>query len=387
MSKLMTRVIIPIAIVFAGLVATRGIVSLKATAARKPPSETAPVVEVVEVQASSNGARVSANGMVAPALDVTVQPEVAGRIVHVSSSLLPGGRFKRGELLAKIDARDYELAIKQQESQVHRAELDLELEAGRQKIAKREWELLGSSAPGDAAPDLALRKPHLAAAKYNLDAAKSGLERAQLNLERTSLRAPFNAIVMTENVEVGQVVAPGAKVARLIGTDRFWVRVSVPVERLEMLDIPGINAETGSPATIVQALGGDKNIQRKGQVLRLQGELDHQTRTAQLLVAIEDPFAGEGPPLLPAAYVTVHIEGRSLPGVFAVPRSALHGGDRLWVVGAEDRLASRKVELRWGSEGQAFVTGELEAGDRVVTSALSLPVEGMRVRVVGGGDS
>ena len=381
MKRLWTRLLLPLLIVIAGAIATRGLISLRSVAARMPTEAAAPAVEVVTVASAELPATVVANGLVMPAREVTVMPQVSGRIVWVSPDLVPGGRFSQGQVLARIDARDYELMIRQEESRVRKAELELELEAGRQKIAKREWELLGQSSTG-AAPDLALRKPHFAVAKWNLDAASSGLERAKLSLERTVLRAPFNSIVMSEKVDTGQLVGPSSQVAHLIGTDRARVEVSVPVERLNVIDVPAVNAKEGSQALVTHILGDGGRISRKGRVRTLIGALGAQTRTAQLLLEVDKPFASadQSPPLLPGAYVEAEITGKRLADTFGVPRAALHEGNRLWVVD-NGRLFRRRIEVLWGNGTDVYVRGEIGAGDRVVVTPLSLPIAGMQVVV------
>src|SRR5690606_18073524 len=110
---------------------------------------------------------------------------------------------------------------REQQSQVRKAESDLKLEHGRQEIAKQEWELIGDGRPASEA-DLPLRKPQLDSAKWNLDAAESSLKRARLNLSRTSIRAPMDAVVVSEQVERGQVVAPGFQIGSLMGVEQFW---------------------------------------------------------------------------------------------------------------------------------------------------------------------
>ncbi len=380
MGKIWKRLLLPLLIVIAGAVATRGLIGLRSVAARKPAKAAAPSVNVIEVVEASAPAMIVANGLVKPAMEVTIQPEVNGRIVWVSPSLVPGGRVARGQLLAKIDRRDYELIIRQEESRVRKAELELELEAGRQKIAKREWELLGQPTSG-AAPDLALRKPHFAVAKWNLDAAQSGLERSKLSLERTELRAPFNAVVMSEHVEKGQLVGPATKAAHLIGTDRARVEVSVPVERLGVIEIPDVNAETGSKVAVSHILGDGSRIEREGRIVTLIGELGSLTRMAQLLVDVAAPFATDGgTPLLPGAYVEVTISGRQLKDTYRLPRVAVHQNAAVWAV-VDDRLVRRAIEVLWGDGEHAFVRGAIGPGDRVVTTLPALPIDGMTVQV------
>jgi len=312
-------------------------------------------------------------------------PEVGGRIVNTSVKLIPGGRFSKGEVMARIDSRDYRYALEAEKARLKQAELEVQLEMGRQNTAAREWEMHGDGRPVEEA-QLALRRPHLALAQQNLESAKSAVARAQLNINRTSLVAPFNAIVVEERLEVGQVVGQGSQVVSLVGTDSFWVNVSIPVSSLELIDVPGINAKEGSPVTVKHVLSASRTVIRPGRILGLGGRLDAGTRTAQLLVEVDNPLeapsaAADAPPLLPGAYVDLQIEGRLHYGVYELPRVALVDGTRVWVVDAEDKLLSREVELAWAGEQQMHVRGGLSDGERVVITPLSLPVSGMKVQV------
>jgi len=306
-------------------------------------------------------------------------PQVSGALTMVSDQLLPGGRFAKGALLARIDSRDYQLAADQERERLQQAEVSLALEQGRQETARREWVLLGNE--GEP-PDLAARKPQLRSAELALETARSGLKRAELALSRTAIRAPFNAMVLNESADIGQVVG-AAPIATLVGTDRFWVNVSVPVEQLSALDIPGVRGERGSTAAIIQQLGAEQ-LTRSGEVLRLAGQLDPQSRTATLIVAVDDPLnlqAGTNPglPMLPGAFVDVVIEGRAMPQTVTVPRVALQDGDHVWV-SQDGRLVRRDVTVGWRNGDSIVLTGGLEAGEQVITTSLSFPIEGMSVQ-------
>jgi multidrug efflux pump subunit AcrA (membrane-fusion protein) len=87
------------------------------------------------------------------------------------------------------------------------------------------------------------------------------------------------------------------------------------------------------------------------------------------------------PPLAVGLFVEAEIEGRELPAVFALPRGALRGHDEVVVVDAEERLASRRVELLRIDGETVFVAGGLAPGERVVARVPSAFVEGMPVRV------
>lgn len=382
--------VIPLAIILLSIGGFIALSKLRQAAARQKPPPQIPVVQVVDSRTETLPSHVSATGTVEAAKELVLSPEVTGRVTYVSPNLVTGGRVKQGETLLRIDASAYALQARQQKTAIQKAEADLRLERGRQEIAKQEWDLVGDGTPPETA-ELALRKPQLDAAESGLDAAKTSLKQAQLNLSRTTIRAPMNAIVVAEQVEKGQVVAPGIQIGSLMGVEQFWVRVSVPVARLDDIQIPGLHGDEGSEARVLQRLGGDRRLERKGRVLRLLGQLDAKTRTAQLLIAVdaplEKPEAGSPVPILPGAYVEVDIQGRAMTGVTKLPRSALTGGDSVWIVDKQNRLAKRKVEVRWGGDNDVYVGGELKDGDRVVVSPLALPLPGQEVKIEGAGDT
>lgn len=378
--KIVTRVVLPLAILGGAAVVARALFLVGPTAERKKPAPRVAAVEVVEVQPRDATASVRANGAVEAALRVDVVPQITGKVSWVSPSLVPGGRFDKGDTLLRIEAGDYALQVRQQRSAVDRARLDLKIEKGRGRIAEKEWALIGEGAD-EQEKELGLRKPHLDSAKSAVRSAKASLSRAKMDLGRTTLRAPFNATVVAEQVDVGQVVGPSSLLATLVGVDRLWVRVSVPMEQLADIHVPGVNAEEGSPAVVVNELGQER-YEWSGRVERLVSQLETETRTAQVIVAVDNPFDAPdgGLPLLPGSYVTVEIEGKVKKDVFVVPRTALHEGQRIWVVGKDSMLRRRPVVVTWSSPEEVFVTG-LRPGDRVVTSPMSLPIDGMKVKI------
>ncbi len=364
---------------------------------KKAREERGALVEVEKVHSVRERLKVVVQGTVVPAEEISLQPEVAGRVVWQNAELIPGGRFKKGEVLLRIDPRDYHLAVRQQNANVDRAGLELKLERSRREIAKGEWKIIGedqnSSEEGRA---LALRKPQLDVARTNLEAAKSARAQAALAVSKTVLKAPFNGFVKSESVDKGQLVSPQMPLATLVGTDAFWVQVALPVARLSVIAVPGLNAEDGKGAavTVVQEIGG-KRIERPGRVVRLLGDLDPVGRMARLLVEIDDPLGlkkklkkppaeGEKPepelPLLLGAFVEAAIEADTLTDVVELPRLALRDGDSVYVVDAEGRLAVRTVEVAWRREQTVLVSKGLAAGDEVIVSRLPSAVPGMLIR-------
>ncbi len=372
------KFVAPLLILALGAGGAKALMSRKTTVETKPPAALVSAVEYTTVSSGAPTARVQATGIVEGDRQVSLSSLVSGEVVSTSDDLIPGGRFRKGATLLRVDPRDYELAVAQERSRLQQADLELTLEEQRGSTALREWELLGGGKDASEAP-LALRGPQLETVKRSREAANSGLERAKLNLERTTLRAPFNSMVLMENVEVGQLLNPGASIVTLVGTDRFRVKVSVPVEQLAHIAIPGIDGTVGSDALLIQDLGGSQ-IDRPGRVMQLAGQLDPQTRTADVYIAIEKPLTGDGLPMLPGAFVTVQIEGKPVDGAVAVPREALVDGSAVWTLTPDDRLARTEVTVGWTDESTVFVLDGLADGTRVIVTPPSLPIEGAPVR-------
>ncbi len=337
------------------------------------------LVEVTTVARADHEVQIRAQGTVRPARQIVVIPEVGGRIRAHHPALVAGGRVEAGEVLVRIDARDYQLAVEATSAEVNRAELELQMERGRQAVAQQEWSSFGNPEASESGRALATRDPQLRTAQVGVVAASSSVERARLSLSRTVIRAPFNAMVTVEAVEVGQVVGPAAQLATLVGTDEFWVQVSIPVASLRSLVISETN---GSLATVIQNVGGER-IEREGRVVRLLPDLDPSGAMARVIVSIPNPMDGVGSaavPLLLGSFVDVEIAAPPLEDVIEVPRAAVHEGNIVYIMNGESQLETRRVTVVWGLRESVMVSTGLEAGDRVIRSQVGTALPGMRLR-------
>jgi len=142
-AQLMLNAVIPLAILTGGGFAAVWLFNSGTQAKRKPHDRNAVLVEVKDIRLVDRPTAVEAMGLIMAAREVVLRPRVGGEIVAISNELLPGGRFKAGEMVARIDPTDYELALKRQESELARARSAVQLELGQQSIAREEFALLG----------------------------------------------------------------------------------------------------------------------------------------------------------------------------------------------------------------------------------------------------
>lgn len=381
------RRLMPVSVLLAGAVVAMLLMQTGPSAKREPPPRQARLVETQPVVFGTARTRIEAMGTVIPAESVTLQPQVSGEIIAVSDDLEPGGLLRAGDELLRIDPQDYELAVLQRESEVAQAESALRLELGQQAIAKREFELLNETMEEEDR-DLVLRKPQLESVRAQLALARASVKKAKLDLQRTRVTAPFNAIVESRPVEVGSRVTMTNTLATLAGTDTCWVEVSVPVKELQWISVPRGNEATGSRVRISNPAAWGEGVSREGRVIRLAGDLEKEGRMARLIVEVDDPFAlkpesSDRPIMLMDSYVSVEIEGRQLEDVAAIAREHLRDGDRLWIMGADDTLEIRKVDIAFRGHDRIFVTQGVEGGERLVVTDLAAPVAGMPLRMKG----
>jgi RND family efflux transporter MFP subunit len=201
-----------------------------------------------------------------------------------------------------------------------------------------------------------------------------------LNLERTEIRAPFNATVLSESVDEGQVVGPQSSIARIVGTDHVRLLLSVRVEDLPFIDLPR-NGSDGSQVTVRQRLGAGRVVERSGRVSHRVEELDPGTRRAQVLVQVNDPMAlDDDLPLLPGAFVEAAIVGRPVTDAIRIPRSAVYDGATVWVVDGGLTLERRTIVPLWSDTEHVYVREGIQPGDEIVVSRLARPIEGTSVQ-------
>ena len=358
---------------------------------RKPPRMD-PVVKVRRVQQSNERAIIKAMGTVIPALEMVLKSRVAGAIVATHPEFNVGGFLKRGSKVIQIDPQDYELVVERKQSMVANARYALKMEQGHQEVAKREWELLKGDKPAKATDlELALRKPHLAKARAELAAAEADLKQSRLDLGRTAVRAPFNAIVRTKHVELGSQVSTQDQLAELVGTDQYWIRVSITVDRLKWITIPTRVGKPGSRVRVIYGSNSESVYERPGQVIKLLGDLEAEGRMARVLVSVKDPLDLQGkeskrPPLLIGDYVRVEIEGHELKDVLKIPRTALRDNTKVWIAGDDGRLHIRPVEVVWRDPEYILLREDFRGRGRLIVSDLATPIEGMAVRIEKSGE-
>lgn len=384
------KLIVPVVVVAACVAIGVTLIRTAPKAERRTPLPTLPTVQVMSVTQSNYPVIVKSQGTVTPRTESTLIPQVSGQIVSASENFQTGGFFEAGEILLEIDPRDYENSMVVAGADLAQAQAALNEEKARADQAFRDWETLKLS---NEPNDLALRKPQLKSATAVVAAARARLEQANINLERTRIRAPYTGLVLEKKVDVGQFVSPSNILGKVYAVDLVEIRLPLTNDQLAFMNLPEVyrddaGSDTGrrQPIVYLSARVGGEAHRWKGRIVRTEGAIDTQSQQIFVIAQVDDPYARHhGLPLKVGQYVEARIGGRVLIGVFDLPRAAVRRNNEVVVVGRDDVLERRQVELIWSEEDRVIVQSGLRAGERVSLTPLPFAVSGTRVRVADPG--
>lgn len=201
------------------------------------------------------------------------------------------------------------------------------------------------------------------------------------------MRAPYNGVVRTEAVDVGQFVNRGSEIARIYSTDRVEIRLPIADEQLAYLNLPlGTRGELPAdeaPAVTLSATFAGRFYEWEGKVVRTEGEIDPRSRMVHVVARVENA----DPPIPVGLFVEAGIAGNDVAGVVTLPRSALRSGDRVLVVDEDNKLRYRDITPLRFYQDQVIIREGLEAGERVCISPVQTVVDGMTVKPIPSGST
>ena len=378
------KIFLPVAILLAGFAVMMIMVKSRPEQKKVQRRSPAMLVEVMRAESTDTISMAHATATVSAAREITVVPQVSGVVTSVEKDFVAGGFFRKGQVLFTIDETDYALALKSVEAARAKARHDLATVKSRAAIAQQEWEILDSG-KGEKPNPLVLYEPQLKEAEAALGSADASVKLAELNLSRTRLRAPFDARVRSENIDVGQYISMGSQVAVLAGTETAEVTVPLLKEELDWIRIPRPGAMAGgSEATVSKGKGADTD-RWSGRVVRSLGEVDPKSRMVSVVVEIQDPYGiraegGDAARLLNGSFVDVAIEGRPLKTVFVLPHSVLREDSTLWVMDKEGLLRIKDVSVPRMEKDRIIIGSGINDGDRIVVTNISGAADGLRLR-------
>ena len=337
----------------------------------------------IRMEAENIPLTIYAQGVVEPLTASELITQVNGRVAWVSPNFNAGGFFKQGEPLVKLESDDYEARVGLAEAREVRALAEFEHATFE---LKRMRALVKDQLVSQAMLENAVRQTRLTEAA--LKEAQINLDQAERDLDRTELKAPFDAIVRSKAVDLGEFVSMGKSLAQLFAADGFEVRLPVLDTQLAYLNLPSSIDATAPlnsanlPSVRLSAQYAGAAASWDAQLVRSESEIDRRSRMVTLVARVSSTRdALSANPLPVGAFVNAEIEGITLENAFQLPRSALRQDNQVLVVDEESRLRFRDVGIARYEQDRILIQSGLKDGDIVNISPIQAVVDGMEVSV------
>ena len=362
---------LPIALLVAGVGGKFAIEASAQETEEKEQVDTRPTVAVEALSPINYHVAINSYGELSPLESTNLAAQVSGEVVSWHPNFIAGGVVNRGDVLFSIEKDTYEAALLLAQANLSSAEASLIQEEALARVAREEAKTL----PKARVTDLYLRKPQVMSAKAAVKSAQAQLRIAQRDLANCEIRAPYDALIVSRNIGVGDYVNIGAVAAVLNNIET--AEVTFPIAgfdtRFLTKNIIGADAQV--------TIQGNANIQRQAIIHRDVGVVDNATRMSHLVARIDDPYAlrSDKPVIKFGSYVDVSFQGAELRNVYRISQDLVNNRT-LWILDSDNKLHAQPVTVL-REEGAEFIISADFNTSKMVTTLPEYPQEGMEVRI------
>jgi RND family efflux transporter MFP subunit len=350
------------------------------------------VASVQNLYPSQTFTLLNASGYVVAQRKAAVASKLTGRLVYLAVE--EGSRVKKGELIARLENDDALAARDQARANEAAARFNRDQAKAELKDAQLNYNRRKELAAGgyiaqsdfDAAEARYTRAvAAVAAQEATLRASAAALREAQVMIEYTNLRAPFDAVVLTKNADIGDIVTPigaaaDAKAAVVSIADMNSLQVEVDVSESNIQQV-----KVGQPCEIL--LDSLPDTRFPGTVHMIVPTADRSKASVLVKVA----FRNKDPRVLPemsakVAFLSRPVAEEERKPLKAVPAAALVtvGGQATVFAVRNDRAEKTTVRVGEQLGGMVEILDGLQVGDRVVTAPLKKIKAGTRIQIREG---
>ncbi|AXR05975.1 efflux RND transporter periplasmic adaptor subunit [Salinimonas sediminis] len=366
------KFVAPLAVIVVGGLGTYAVVATASDETVKEALDTRPVVTVETLSPVDYTVQITSYGEVTPLERTRLAAQVDGEVMSWNPAFVTGGLVKRGDILFTIEKDTYEAALLQAEAALASAQAQLIQEQAQGRVAEQEAKSLTS---GNIS-DLYLRKPQMLSAQAAVKSAEAMLKIARRDLANCEVTAPYDALIATKEVGVGDYVTVGTLTATLNNVET--AEIMFPVAGFDRAFLPADLAQ--HPAVVSTA--GPMATEFTAVINRDAGLIDTATRMTHLILRIDDPYgirSGEAKVKF-GTYVNVTFSGKTLDKVYRVAQELITN-NQLWLLDDEGKLYAKQVTVLREEAGDFFITGDFD-GARIVMTPPEYPQEGMPVKVL-----
>lgn len=333
----------------------------EAESARKAAGPPAVLITVAQVEPRSLEVYEEVVGTLENVIDPTIGAEVAGRVTRVLG--FTGKKVQRGELLAEIDAVDFEIQGRADAAEIARLQ---SLLAQQERVVQRQQALVKQGFIAQNAADDALAQRN--ALREQLVAARARAEASRRGVAKSRVVAPIDGEIETQIVAVGDYVKLGDPLFRLVGVQRLRARLPLPETAAARLR-PGLKVRLVSPAAVQRPV--------EAKIDEIKPTVGVANRALEAIVN----FQNEGAGLRGGGSVNARIVVATRDGALMVPEESvvLRPAGKVVYVVRDGRAEQRLVTTGLKQDGLYEIVDGIQAGEIVAVAGAGFLTHGAAV--------
>jgi multidrug efflux pump subunit AcrA (membrane-fusion protein) len=399
--------------------------------------------KAVEVITASNipfSTRITAYGNVEPAITLNSTAEVSGKISYVHPNLKAGETIPAGTVVVRIDAKDYDVSLKQTQADLAASRASLKELGEAEKSTQRAMKLAQKNLKVGEAEYARIKEVYeqKVVTKSSLDAEEQKVIRLRQSLEdlqgkinsyesrrqsvksqiaraeqavqnsetilgRTKIILPFDARIGAVDIDKNEFVAVGSALFEAVDLKGVEITARLPIDSMRKL-VSHLEGTTAGNEQIIRAGGrinDSLNLTTKvrlvidmpmavwdARFLRISDSIDATRQTLGLVVGVDNPYQkiipGKRPPLIKGMFTAVDIFAPAHDAM-VVPRKAVHQG-RVYIANSDNQLEIRPVDVLLIQGDLVVVRSGIEQGERVIITDLIPVIEGMPLQITTATD-
>ena len=309
--------------------------------------------------------------------EVEVRARVSG--ILLQRRYKEGSRVRQGQPMFLIDPEPVRARAASARAEVAVAKARLE-EARRQK--DRILPLVEQNAVSQSRRDEIVSVFEVAQA--NLVAAEAGQRMAELDLEYTDVRAPISGLTSREVLSEGSLISTdqdSSLLTRIVQVDPLYIEFTAPEAEAALIRASLAPANKMAPPNVKLLLESGAAYPDSARITFVDNVVDVNSGTVRVRAELSNPEGG----LIPGQFIRAKVEGVMLSNVVSIPRKAVMSsaqGAFVWIVGAEEKVEMRPVQVGRSMGNNIVVTDGLAAGDRYVVEGVLKVQPGVQVSAV-----
>ncbi|MCC7429842.1 efflux RND transporter periplasmic adaptor subunit [bacterium] len=328
------------------------------------------LVKTTTVNLTTTAPKIQAYGRILSGEPIELIAEINGKIEKGDFELKAGQKFQKGALILQVDSREAKLDLLTKRNELLNSiskvlpELQLDFPESYKTWEKylNSFDLETETKP---LPETKNQKELVVLARYNVLTTFYGVKKLEISYSKYFFKADFDGAVTEVFVTTGSTIRSGNKIAKIIRTDKFEVKIPLAVSEISYL-------EKNSEVEI-----SSKNLAKifKGKISRIASNLDQANQTVDVFVTLQNPeniFEGD--------FLLAKFIGKEVPNSVEILRKAVYDGNFVYVI-EEGKLKKREVKIAKFNEKTAIVSQGLQNGEVVLNESISNPYENLPVRI------